>query len=133
MTRKQKLIVQATFEHIQSGLPMVTDRFYSRLFRKNESLRTLFKNSQHKQVGEFSVALAEVIRRLDNPDDLNSYLRVLGDRHQPYRLADKHFIEVGKAFVFAIRHSLGTTFNRNVANAWTAFFKEMGRKMDRSN
>lgn len=129
MTPKQKLIVQSTFEQVQPAIPHIADRFYSRLFRKHDGLKGLFNNSQHKQALEFGRSLAEIIHRLDNPAELNSYLRLLAKRHEEFGLSNTHYIEVGKAFVFAIRHALGANFNRGVASAWNAFFREIGEHM----
>ena len=129
MTPKQKLIVQATFEQIQPVMLNVADRFYSRLFRKHESFEKLFVNSRHKQATEFSQSLGEVIRRLDTPNEFQAYLRTLSKRHDQFNLEENHYAEVGKAFVFGIRHPLGDRFNRSVANAWNAFFKDIGRHM----
>lgn len=133
MTPKQKLIVQATFEQIQPAMQNVAERFYSRLFRKHESFQELFKNSRHKQAAEFSKSLCEVIHRLDKPSEMKSYLRVLAKRHEQFNLEEDHYAEVGKAFVFGIRHALGDKFNRSVAGAWNAFFKEIGKGMTREH
>jgi len=133
MTPKQKLIVQSTFEQIQPAIPHVADRFYSRLFRRHDELRQLFHNSQHKQAAEFGRSLSEIIHRLDNPSDLKAYLRLLAERHEEYGLSDMHYAEVGKAFVFAMRHALGPSFSRSVANAWNAFFRDIGRRMIRDD
>lgn len=127
MTPKQKLIIQATYEQIKLNQQMVTERFYSRLFRKNEGLENLFRNSRHKQAQEFSEALTEIVNRLDNPQELSRYLRALAKHHQQFNLSEEHYVEVGKAYVFAIRHSLGSNFNRSIANAWNRFFREIGR------
>ena len=132
MTPKQKLIVQATFEQIQPAMLNVTERFYSRLFRRDKLLSKLFTNSRHKQASEFSQSLNEVIHRLDKPDELSSYIRILAKHHEMFNLTEDHYIEVGKAFVFAMRHALGDSFDRNVANAWNAFFKYLGNKMQSS-
>lgn len=129
MTPKQKLIVQATFEQIQPVMLNVADRFYSRLFRKHESLRDLFLNSRHKQAAEFSQSLGEIIHRLDKPNELEGYLRTMANRHERFNLAEDHYAEVGKAFVFGIRHALGDKFNRSVANSWNAFFREIGKSI----
>jgi nitric oxide dioxygenase len=129
MTPKQKLIVQSTFEQVQLAIPHIADRFYSRLFRKHDDLKSLFTNSQHKQAIEFGRSLGEIVHRLDSPTELKSYLQLLAKRHEEFGLTDVHYIAAGKAFVFAIRHALGRSFNRNVANAWNAFFREIGRYM----
>lgn len=127
MTPKQKLIVQATYEQIQPNLLMVTERFYSRLFRQDESLEKLFNNSRHRQAHEFSEALSELVRRLDDPRELSRYLRALAKHHEQFNLSEEHYVEVGKAYVFAIRHALGGNFNRSIANAWNCFFREIGK------
>lgn len=129
MTPKQKLIVQATFEQVHPMMPHVADRFYSRLFRQHDELKQLFTNSQHKQAIEFGRSLSEIIHRLDKPVELESYLQMLAERHEEYGLTDKHYIEAGKAFVFGIRHTLGSKFNRSIADAWNAFFRDIGRQM----
>jgi len=129
MTPKQKLIVQATFEQVQPVMLNVADRFYSRLFRKHDSFKELFVNSRHKQAAEFSQSLGEIIHRLDKPNELNGYLRTLAKRHEEFNLVEDHYTEVGKAFVFGVRHALDDKFNRSVANAWNAFFKQIGRSI----
>jgi len=126
MTPKQKLIVQSTFEQIKPNLQIVTERFYSRLFRQDEALEKLFNNSRHKQAHDFSEALTEIVNRLDNPPELSRYLRALAKHHEQFNLSEEHYVEVGKAYVFAIRHALRGNFNRSIANAWNRFFREIG-------
>ena len=78
----------------------VSDHFYDRLLAEFPDLKGTFSNTDiAKQKVEFAAGFVEILRDLDKPGKLASYLEGLGIRHLVYNVVDPDYQHAQTAFI----------------------------------
>jgi hemoglobin-like flavoprotein len=62
---------------------------------------------------------AEIVRTLDQPEELVTEVADLGRRHVHYGVQDSQYDSVGIALLWTLERGLGPAFTPEVRNAWT--------------
>jgi hemoglobin-like flavoprotein len=75
------------------------------------------------------VALAMVITNLDKMDGLLPGIRTLGRRHVGYGVRNRHYDVVGAALLWTLEIGLGSSWNKELAEAWTLAYGRVAEAM----
>ncbi len=129
MTPQQIRLVRDSFAKIAPSHEAVSARFYENLFRIDPSLRPMFRGDLRAQGVKLIVALATVVRALDNMGPLLDALRDLGRRHTGYGVEPKHYESVGSALVETLEECFGPAFNAPMREAWIAAYAAVSGTM----
>ena len=62
---------------------------------------------------------AEIVRTLDQPEELVAEVADLGRRHVGYGVQDDQYDSVGTALLWTLERGLGSAFTAEVRDAWT--------------
>ncbi len=119
MTPLQIAIVRNSFAKLTPNHEPVVARFYQKLFEIDPSLRSMFRGDMKAQGTKLIVALATVVRALDNLGPVLETVRDLGRRHVKYGVVDRHYESVGKALLATLEEGFGTAFEGEMREAWT--------------
>lgn len=97
--------------------------FYANLFRRDPSLRALFRDADLAAQGARLMAMiGQAIGMLDRPATLLPVLRSLGARHGGYGVRTSHYATVGAALLETLEQGLGDAWNDALREAWTAVY-----------
>lgn len=129
MTPSQIRLVRDSFAKIVPSHEAVSARFYENLFRIDPSLRRHFHGDLQAQGLKLIVALATVLRSLDDLDPIADTLRDLGRRHAGYGAAERHYDSVGRALIETLGECFGPAFNAGLREAWVATFAIISKMM----
>jgi hemoglobin-like flavoprotein len=129
MTPQQIRLVRDSFAKIAPSHEAVSARFYENLFRIDPTLRPLFRGDLRVQGVKLIVALATVVRALDDLGAVMETLRDLGRRHVGYGAEPRHYEAVGSALLETLQECFGPAFNAPMREAWVTFFSTVSGAM----
>ncbi len=129
MTQQQIALVQQSFAAIRSDADLIAMRFYARLFFLDSSLRPLFPGSLTEQGRKLLTMLAFVVKGLDNPGELLPHVVRLGERHRGYGVEESQYATVGEALLWTLEKELGSKFDVDVREAWSAAYTLLATTM----
>jgi hemoglobin-like flavoprotein len=92
--------------------------FYHRLFELDPSLQRLFHDDMPAQGRKLMTMLGFIVARLHHPEVIVPTIQELGRRHAAYGVQEDHYTTVGAAWLWTLRHGLGTQFTPAVEAAW---------------
>jgi hemoglobin-like flavoprotein len=122
MTPRQRMLVQSTYEMAIPRLNMVSDRFYSRLLKRDPHIRNLFKGDLKVQSQLFTKAISQVIQNLHDSVMVEEMLMDLGTRHRNYGITRTHYELASKVLIAAVRQATGIRFTYEIQKAWETFY-----------
>jgi nitric oxide dioxygenase len=129
MTPEQIRLVQQSFGQVVPIADKAAALFYDRLFEIAPAVKPLFHGDMADQRRKLVAALAAVVSGLS---DLPSVLPVassLAKRHVGYGARPEHYAVVGEALLWTLERGLGTQWNHQVADAWTAAYATLSGYM----
>ena len=129
VTPRQKTLVQESFAAVAPRADEVTATFYNRLFELDPTLRAMFKPDLTPQRQKLAQMLTAAVKGLDRPEQLIPVVRDLGRRHATYGVVDRHYDLVGQALIWTLQQQFGTTFTRELEDAWTAVYTLLATTM----
>jgi hemoglobin-like flavoprotein len=122
MTPRQRMLVQSTYELAIPRLNMVSDRFYSRLLKRNPQIKSMFKGDLRVQSQLFTKAITQVIHNLHDQVKVEEMLVDLGARHQQYGVTRNHYELASKVLISSVRQATGIRFTYEIQKAWETFY-----------
>jgi len=122
MTPHQIRIVRETFKLIELRAEVTALVFYQRLFALDPSLRPLFRTNIDEQGQKLMQMLGVAVALLEQPFALVPALEALGRRHAGYGVEARHYDTVGTALLETLAECLGSAFNHEVMEAWSALY-----------
>ena len=129
MTPNEILLVRQGFEVLVPRAEQVGFAIYQRLFELDPSMRALFANDMHPQVGRLMTTLGMVVQSLDNLGPILESIRKLGRRHVSYGVEPRHFEPVGIALLATLEAELGDAFSPEARAAWTRAYETVAGAM----
>ena len=115
-------LVRTTFKAVMAtddGPGRLTSSFYAILFTDYPGARDFFPAAMETQRDRLVKALAYVVDRLEDPDNLLPFLAQLGKDHRKYGAQKAHYIAVGGSLIKALRNFAGTEiWTEEVDAAW---------------
>lgn len=130
MDEDQIALVQASFEAIRPDADTVVALFYERLFTLDPSARALFQGDMHNQKQKFLDMLTAMLENLSHLDTITPEIQEMGRRHAHYGVQSRHYVTVGVALLWALRHSLGAHFTAETEAAWARAYALLADLME---
>ena len=94
--------------------------FYEKLFELDPEAQPLFaRKDMEAQCRKVMQMFGEIVRTLDQPEELISEVADLGRRHVHYGVRDSQYDSVGTALLWTLELGLGPAFTPAVRTAWT--------------
>lgn len=133
MNADQKRVVLESWQSLADHHDRIASAFYERLFDIDSHARELFaRTNMVEQRGKVIAMLGDIVRNLDDPDELIPVLVPLGRRHHDYGVRDADYGPVREALLGAIGSALGEAFTREVRDAWEAAYALTASVMKRA-
>jgi len=129
MTPRQIEIVKQSFAKIMPFKDQAAELFYCRLFELDPSLRLMFKSDMTEQKQKLMVAIALVVSNLEKMDSLLPTIRELGQRHKNSGVRNRHYDVVGAALLWTLEIGLGTSWTKELADAWQDAYGRVANAM----
>ena len=129
MNRKQIELVQSSWRQVPFTLEQTADRFYTRLFEVDPSLKRLFRGDMKEQGRRSMAMLTFIVDSLGRLDEIVPALRSLGSRHAGYGVREQHYGTVGETLLWTLEGSLGAGFTAEIRSAWGAALETLASTM----
>lgn len=129
MTQLSVPVLRASLAQIEPAALDVARAFYTRLFARHPDVRALFRGDLEAQGVRLMAMIAAGVRLLDRPQELQSALHRLGQRHQGYGVREEHYPAVGSALLDTLAEHLGDEFTPEVREAWSGFYTQVSALM----
>ena len=115
-------LVRSSFKSIvaeEGGPERLARTFYSLLFARSPETREFFPAAMDVQRDRLFTAIAYVVERLDETDEILEYLAQLGRDHRKYGVTDEHYQAVGNSMIEAFELFGGAEmWTDEVDSAW---------------
>jgi hemoglobin-like flavoprotein len=129
MTPAQQTLVQASFAKVVPIADTAATLFYEDLFRRDPSLRALFKEDMAEQRQKLMATIGTAVASLGDWESIAPAVAALGERHAAYGVRTEHYDTVGKALITALQKGLGDAFTPEVKEAWLACYAAVAAEM----
>ncbi|WDZ91459.1 globin domain-containing protein [Nocardiopsis sp. HUAS JQ3] len=115
--------VRQSCSALPPGSTRLADRFYQNLFEMAPAVRDMFPANMQTQKERMAFALLEVVRYLDEPEEVAGYLRRLGAQHKrDMDIKPEHYPFVGRALVRAVSE-VSPTWSSSMSSAWIVVYE----------
>jgi hemoglobin-like flavoprotein len=132
MTPEQHALVRESWRQFQPTLGAGA-HFYDRLFQLDPEVAPLFAGVDLEALQrKLMQMLAEIVRALDEPDELVTQVAALGRRHVHYGVKDADYQSVGAALLWTLEQGLGEAFTPAVREAWSEAYLLVATVMRRA-
>lgn len=122
LSAHQITLVQTSFSKVSPIADTVASLFYSRLFKLDPSLESMFKGDIREQGRKLMQLLAFAVKSLDSLESLVPHVKALGQRHLNYGVSQAHYHTVGSALLWTLQQGLGEEFTPEVEGAWLTVY-----------
>jgi hemoglobin-like flavoprotein len=129
MTPAQQTLVQASFAKVVPLADTAATLFYEDLFRRDPSLRALFKEDMAEQRRKLMATIGTAVAGLGDWGNIAPAIAALGQRHAAYGVRAEHYDTVGKALIATLQKGLGDAFTPEVKEAWLACYAAVSTEM----
>jgi hemoglobin-like flavoprotein len=129
MTPAQQALVQASYAKVVPIADTAATLFYEDLFRRDPSLRVLFKEDMTEQRQKLMAAIGTAVASLRDWGRIAPAIAALGARHAAYGVRTEHYDTVGKALIATLQKGLGDAFTPEVKDAWLACYGVVAAEM----
>jgi hemoglobin-like flavoprotein len=129
MTPAQQALVQASFAKVVPIADTAATLFYEDLFRRDPSLRALFKEDMAEQRQKLMAMIGTAVAGLGNWASIAPAVAALGERHAAYGVRTEHYDTVGKALIATLQKGLGDAFTPEMKEAWLACYAAVKAEM----
>jgi hemoglobin-like flavoprotein len=120
MTPKQIQLVQQSWADVQPIAETAAALFYQRLFELDPASRALFKRDLEEQ-GRLLMKMIDIaVAGLSQLQSVLGAVQSLGRRHAGYGVTEQHYDTVAQALLWTLEQGLGSAFDAELREAWTA-------------
>ena len=123
--------IRSQFCMIAPQAELFAEEFYERLFARMPGAREMFKGDMREQGAKLTRMLAIMVSRLDTPEQLETPLAQLGERHRGYGVKPDDFEPVAAALLTTLASRLGSEFDDDARIAWTAVYLRAAEAMQK--
>jgi hemoglobin-like flavoprotein len=117
MTHEAIVRVQRSYLLLASQHPLAPI-FYARLFVRSPATRALFPANMTAQHAHFNVALAMIVRNLEDLDALEEPLRDLGTRHVLYGVRGEDYVLFRSTLLEVLAECAGDSWSPGLREDW---------------
>lgn len=133
MTPEHERLIRDSWRQFEPMARPLARVFYNHLFELDPGTQPLFASTDMDAQGlKFWQMLAEIVRVLDEPDELVSQVAALGRRHFGYGVTNDQYEVVGAALLWTLEQGLGPAFTQEVREAWAEAYLVLATVMRRS-
>ena len=112
-------LLQASFAEVMAIRAEAAALFYERLFAIDPALKPLFHDTDMRsQEMKLMAALAMVVGKLRQLDEVIPVLENLAVKHVAYGVEDRHYAIVGEALIQTLSLAFAERFTPELRNAW---------------
>ena len=129
MTPKQIALVQDSWKQVQPIADAAATLFYGKLFALDPAVRALFKGDMKEQGRKLMTMINVAVNSLSRLEAIVPAVQMLGRRHAGYGVEERHYAVVEEALVWTLGQGLGTSFTKEVENAWRAAYGVLATTM----
>lgn len=130
MKYNEILLVKRSWRLLRNIDPAVIgETFYGKLFSDQPALRRLFPKDMSLQYQKLVDMLNTILAQLDNMEDINREIALMGQRHVIYGVKPAHYKMVGRAFLWMLEQGLGADFTSDVKQAWSNCYQAITDQM----
>lgn len=116
-------LLQSSFAEVMAIRQEAAALFYERLFALDPALKSLFHDTDMRsQEMKLMAALAMVVGRLRQLDEVIPGLEALAVKHVAYGVEDHHYGTVGQALIQTLSLAFGDRFTPELRTAWLAAY-----------
>lgn len=116
-------LLQTSFAEVMAIRSEAAALFYERLFALDPALKPLFHDSDMRsQEVKLMAALALVVGKLRQLDEVLPVLETLAVKHVAYGVEDHHYATVGQALIQTLSLAFGERFTPELRGAWLAAY-----------
>lgn len=120
MRAESERLVRESWAQFEPVAEQSAAYFYDKLFELDPNARQLFASTDMGAQGRKVMRMfAEIVRHLNEPEDLVPEVADLGRRHVDYGVQDSQYDSVGIALLWTLGMALGPAFTPSVRDAWT--------------
>jgi len=113
------LLIETSFEKLAPKAAQIAKLFYKELFSRYPDIKLLFKNTRIKeQEKKFISALTAVVSSLRKPDELNTLLLSLGQKHIQYGVEPEHYEAVVATLLDVMKRVAIHEWSDEIENMW---------------
>lgn len=112
-------LLQESFAEVMAIRSEAAALFYERLFAIDPALKPLFQNADMRsQETKLMAALALVVGKLRQLDEVIPVLEGLAVKHVAYGVEERHYATVGEALIQTLSLAFAGRFTPELRNAW---------------
>lgn len=113
--------LKESFQLLAPQADLLAERFYDRLFHDYPELQVLFEGVElSEQKRKLIQSLTVIVRSLEKPEQLTSYLKDLGIRHDDYGVTEEDYLPVGVSLLGAMSELAGPElWTEEINDAWS--------------
>jgi hemoglobin-like flavoprotein len=131
LSTQQTMLIRESFTLLRERLEPASIFFYEALFRRDPSLRAMFRDDLAGQGMKFMTTLGMAIDNLERPEALGDKFSDLGQGHAAIGVSAAHFAPMGEALMDTLREELKDDFTPELEAVWRAAYEELARRMIR--
>ena len=129
MTTQQIELVKKSWNMVTPIAQDAGELFYKFLFEAAPGIRHLFKSETKDQARKLVAMISVVVSNLDQLDTILDDVKQLARRHDHYGAKPDHYAVVGETLIKILKAGLGSEFNRETEEAWTAAYSILSGAM----
>jgi hemoglobin-like flavoprotein len=129
MTPREITLVQTSWRQVQPLAEPAAAMFYARLFELEPSLKRLFKGEMKEQGRKVMTMIGVAVSALTRLESVVPAVQALGRRHAGYGVEERHYAIVEEALVWTLGQGLGTSFTKEVEDAWRTAYGVLASTM----
>jgi hemoglobin-like flavoprotein len=133
MDIRNMLIIKSSWSHVIAQPDNPGALFYQKLFAAAPCLVSMFKSDMEGQQSKFTDMVTYMVTNLQNMEDIQRNLHLLGQRHVHFGATPEHYQLVGSILIGTLKTSLGDLWNPETEEAWTSLYELWSSSMIRAS
>lgn len=106
--------------------------FYQKLFEAAPCLIPMFKSDIEGQQSKFTDMITYMVTNLQNMEQVQHEIELLGQRHMHYGVSPEHYQLVGSILIGTLKSILDDLWNPETEEAWTSLYDYWAQAMLRA-
>lgn len=132
MNAEQIALIKQSWATMRPKSARMAATFYEELFKRDNSLRDLFKGEMHEQAQRLANMLDMVVNALDNIDEVRPMVESIGVRHIGYGVQEDDYGIFGETLLATIQAEMGANYTPDIEAAWQAAYQMLAGIMTKA-
>jgi len=112
-------LLRSSFDLVAPQADLLAKTFYETMFENYPDVQLLFENvDAEEQQRKLIQSLIVIVKSLEQPEKLSSFLKELGVRHLDYQVSSVHYPIVQESLLIALEKIAGDAWNEELFDAW---------------